>query len=273
MITAKMETITPEIAKKYLEKNTRNYRSLSKNTVDTYAEDMKIGKWEENGECIAFYENGDLFDGQHRLHAIVKSGVTLRMMVERGIPNSTTITDWGSARTINQWGRANGLVVSSTVQGMARAMVAGFGRNGCSKGKTSQYIEENYTDLREAEKLATVGRRHALGQRAPIAMVAFVARKLNLVNESIIKQFFSVFNTGSVSENEKRDPSAPLIASRTIITRYRSGSGGAMSAGQFSIVFQALMDYKKNTYRKKEYKEKDETIEWLRQARMMDGTL
>ena len=57
MIKTAVEKITPEKAKEYLRANTNNYRKLSRATVKKYAEDMKNGKWELNGESIVFSES------------------------------------------------------------------------------------------------------------------------------------------------------------------------------------------------------------------------
>ncbi len=79
--------ISPELAAEWLSKNTFN-RTLSRRSVDTYAADMRAGAWELTHQGIAFGADGVLVDGQHRLHAIVKAGVTIKMMVT-----------WGAART------------------------------------------------------------------------------------------------------------------------------------------------------------------------------
>ena len=68
-------TITPEYAKELLDYNKKN-RSLSKATVDRYAEDMRKDNWQQNGEAIKIDWDGNLIDGQHRLAACVKSGVS-----------------------------------------------------------------------------------------------------------------------------------------------------------------------------------------------------
>ena len=73
MITTKVEKITPELAREYLKKNTDNYRKLARGTVRNYAEDIKNGRWELNGETIVFAESGVLQDGQHRLAAIIQA--------------------------------------------------------------------------------------------------------------------------------------------------------------------------------------------------------
>jgi hypothetical protein len=81
-----MMTVTPELAKKWLaEKNNRN-RRISPPKVETYARDMAAGLWKiTHQNSIAFYKDGNLADGQHRLFAMVKSGVTLDLMVWFGI--------------------------------------------------------------------------------------------------------------------------------------------------------------------------------------------
>jgi hypothetical protein len=47
---------------------------------------MKRGYWALNHQPIAFDEEGNLLDGQHRLAAIVRSGKTIRMLVARNVP-------------------------------------------------------------------------------------------------------------------------------------------------------------------------------------------
>lgn len=79
-------TVTPELAQRWLsEKNKRN-RNLSKITVDAYVSDMQSGKWRNSHQnAIAFYKDGNLADGQHRLAAIAASGVSIDFMVWWGL--------------------------------------------------------------------------------------------------------------------------------------------------------------------------------------------
>lgn len=84
-----MMTVTPELAGRWIkEKNNRN-RPLSKSFVDAYALDMAKGRWKKTHQnSIAFYKDGNLADGQHRLHAIVQSGVSVECMVFWGLESS-----------------------------------------------------------------------------------------------------------------------------------------------------------------------------------------
>ena len=74
------------MAAEWLARNTFN-RNLSQHSVNRYASDMSAGNWTLTHQGIAFDDQGVLVDGQHRLAAIIKSGVDVRMMVT-----------WGAAR-------------------------------------------------------------------------------------------------------------------------------------------------------------------------------
>lgn len=69
-ITAKVETITPEIAKTMLGENVNN-RRISRDNVNLFAREIRNGEWRFNGEAIKFGKDGRLLDGQHRLLAVI----------------------------------------------------------------------------------------------------------------------------------------------------------------------------------------------------------
>lgn len=97
--TYELVNITPDMAAAWLKSNThnRNFRAV---VASAYAADMAAGAWLENGQSIRFATDGTLLDGQHRLTAIKDSGVTLRMIVVRNLPNDTQMTmDTGAKRT------------------------------------------------------------------------------------------------------------------------------------------------------------------------------
>jgi hypothetical protein len=50
-----LETVTPELAEHYLERNANNYRRLDEKTVRRYARDMTKGAWQDrHPQGIAF---------------------------------------------------------------------------------------------------------------------------------------------------------------------------------------------------------------------------
>lgn len=84
-VTHTTETISPEVAARMLKHNRHN-RKENPRRVAVLAADMEKGRWQENGEAgITFDWNGDIAGGQHTLLAVVKSGVTIRCRVTRGV--------------------------------------------------------------------------------------------------------------------------------------------------------------------------------------------
>src|SRR5258706_13354695 len=61
--------ITPDMATKWLEKNTMN-RTIRQSSVDNYASIIKRKKRKLNGHTIIIKDKGDDLDGQHWLSAV-----------------------------------------------------------------------------------------------------------------------------------------------------------------------------------------------------------
>ena len=101
--------VTPEIAKFWMEKNIRN-RTVNKDRVSKYAIEMKSGQWLDHHQGIAFYDDGTLADGQHRLLAVIESGMTINMVVAWGVPEeSGLMIDGHQQRKAHQAIKISGL--------------------------------------------------------------------------------------------------------------------------------------------------------------------
>lgn len=93
------ECITPDAAKAMLSGNVRN-RTIIASRVESYSTAMKRGEWRHTHQGIAFGADGTLYDGQHRLLAIVEANVPVTMFVVRGLPpNAREAIDTGSSRS------------------------------------------------------------------------------------------------------------------------------------------------------------------------------
>ncbi len=94
-----IENITPAVASTML-KNRPYQRRIRPATVGLYVYQMQKGLWRDTGEAIKIDTEGNLCDGQHRLTAIVESGVSLDMLVVRNIHASAfDAMDQGAPRT------------------------------------------------------------------------------------------------------------------------------------------------------------------------------
>lgn len=92
-------TITPELAATLLERNPHN-RPISRREVERLKRVLEAGQWAYNGEAIKLGHSGDLLDGQHRLQAIVESGVAADALVVADLEDRIFDTlDQGRKRT------------------------------------------------------------------------------------------------------------------------------------------------------------------------------
>lgn len=93
--------VTPDIARAWLKLHNTHNRPVSKNAVARYAADMVAGRWRHpTGEPLIFDSYNRLQQGQHRLHAVVQSGVTITFLVVRGAdPGDFAVIDTGLKRS------------------------------------------------------------------------------------------------------------------------------------------------------------------------------
>jgi hypothetical protein len=95
--------ITPAIAVNLLRRNRPGAnRKVDPATVFYYANQMERGQWQATGQPILVGSNGGLLDAQHRLYAVVVSGVTIKSFVVTDIepiPNLFAYIDNSRPRT------------------------------------------------------------------------------------------------------------------------------------------------------------------------------
>lgn len=148
--------ISPELAGRWLENNFRN-RPLQPDVVQAYARDMRAGVWVATHQGVAFNDRDELIDGQHRLHAIVAAGITVRMMVTFGLPakiegsEMTTMdcVDRGRTRSVAdqlkiQHGMKNGSIVAAVSASLA-AICSSERTRRLSVGQTLEIYREFQT--------------------------------------------------------------------------------------------------------------------------------
>ena len=92
-------TICPSMAATLL-KNNENNRAKSTYVVKNYAREMKLGRWNLTAEPIMVTESGELINGQHRLEAVIVSGMHIDFTVAT-VPDTSTfrVLDMGRKRS------------------------------------------------------------------------------------------------------------------------------------------------------------------------------
>jgi hypothetical protein len=116
--------VGPSLAALLLARNLANRIMVTKGAVRcvaSYAAAMKRGEWVLNGETLVLSSTGELNDGQHRLHAIIKAGVPAPMLIVFGIERETRHTvDQGVGRTpghiLSMYGEKNTNQLATALQ-------------------------------------------------------------------------------------------------------------------------------------------------------------
>jgi len=100
-ITSMTISITPELAQTLIGSNIKNNRKLNNQFVKQFAAAMLNGTWRFYNDPIHFDWDGFMNNGQHRLRAIIMSGVTSTFRVSIGYdPATCDDMDQGKIRTL-----------------------------------------------------------------------------------------------------------------------------------------------------------------------------
>lgn len=144
------EDITPEKANQWLENHNTKNRPLKMKHVERLASDMKERRWKKDGMPFRFDVDGNLLDGQHRLAAIAKSGITLRdQVIVRGLGRESFVSmDTGSKRSTADMLHIKGEMNYTTLSG-ALGIIADYLKHG-NIGKGSLATTQELLDTLEA---------------------------------------------------------------------------------------------------------------------------
>lgn len=92
--------ITPAMAKAMLEKNTSN-RRIDERAITKWYRLMLDNDWQVTHQGIAFFDDGTLADGQHRLLSIIRINRPITFLVAYDLPKSAAMAiDSGRKRSL-----------------------------------------------------------------------------------------------------------------------------------------------------------------------------
>lgn len=236
--------VTPELAALWLKNNDRN-RRLNDRLVDTYVRDMAALNWQLNGEAIKISVNGEVLDGQHRLAAVVKSGMTVMMLVVEDLPNEVQATmDSGRKRSVSDALHIQGEAYYSNLAAVIRRAWqwdngnTRFTSNPSPTASESHATLEKYPSLRRS---AEIGHRVSMAFRPVTATTAGTAHHLfSQRDPDATALFMAQLETGA-----DMSPGYPILALRDRFTndkllRKRVGIGEQMYA--FIRTWNAIRD-------------------------------
>lgn len=187
--------ITPEIATDWLETRGNN-RKVGQSIVDTYARDMKDGRWVFNGAPIQFDEEGKLLNGQHRLWAVIESGCSIDTVVQWNIPRSSQATidaghKWQLKDLLYMDGEKNTALLQAALRWVWRDEIGSIlSSRGMSNSQAQEVLSRHPGIRRSVDFTATV--RSAL---APAA-AAFLHYKIVENDPGKADEFFHRLSDG-----------------------------------------------------------------------------
>lgn len=145
-LSSTFQRIDPDQAKTWLDEHSHKNRPVSKAHVRTLAADLAAGRWKTTHQGIAFDTSDNLVDGQHRLWAIVESGVPAVLQVTRGVdPMAFEAIDQHRKRTAGQILAMEGIQRDAPrFAAMARALlVARYGHSRPTVTEGTQFALEH----------------------------------------------------------------------------------------------------------------------------------
>lgn len=199
-----MTEVTPAIAKEWLSKNVAN-RKLKTNKVDQFARDMASGNWQPTHQGIAFYEDGTLADGQHRLKAIVQADKPVLMLVTMNLSKSALMAvDMGTPREAHDIAKIGGYPdwINPATIAIVRALIGKL-HNTKVTASFSEIVSycNKYTDSICFAHLITSSRKRGL-TGAVISASYVCAIEAGLSKEKI-KRFAEIMYTGEIQKHEE----------------------------------------------------------------------
>lgn len=265
-----IELITPKLAEEYLTHNTHNYRKINLSDVKKMAEDMKDGKWEETPEPISFSPSGVLLNGQHRLSAIVKSGVPVTMVVARDVTgrvfdNQRKRTDAQYYRSLGIEGYA-GSKTAGCLAGMVLSNSLDFNAGGdISASSKGAYLAKNETEIDAIISAVSCGSKNHLSAKGAVCCAAWC---LFLQGESVenIHEFFNVVNTGFPIVG--KDCSSAIAFRNQLLKEKSNSQSRRCTAVDFSGTIRAFNDFKKGVIRRNAYQFDHKTTSYLQFAHL-----
>lgn len=171
-IKTELVFVTPEIAKKWLDRN-KNNRKLKKHRVSKLRLDLRNDRFKTTHQGVAFNCNGDLKDGQHRLTAIAEEGIGAWLMVTTGLQDDAIpVIDRGGSRSVQDNATMAGYSVTKNDISIAYVAMAAPGAIAHSSGTSEHAVLEFIEFHRDAFDAVRVTHKKYLSV-APV-MAAFM---------------------------------------------------------------------------------------------------
>lgn len=196
--------ISPEIAREMLTHNIANNRCINHNRVNFYADMMKAGKFKLTPDPIAFTKNGGLFNGQHRLHSIIKSGITVQMLVAYDCPEDAFLyLDSGQPRSTQQAMTLKGTKITKDESSSLNFLIKRSHNTPYIRNDmVDSFFEQHFDSMQTAIRICKTGAHNPICKKAYVFAAVWCALMCG-VPETILEKFCEVVNSGFYNSDEE----------------------------------------------------------------------
>ena len=176
--------------------NNDNFRKINKTEIEKYSNLIKNDDWKFNGDTIAFNLEGQLKDGQHRLSAIIKTGIPIKVIPV--IINSDMRTDnkrrTGFWHILEKEGKKHVNAYSASVRILIRYETGETEDAFCDRSATItlnkmyEFYEENPLLEDSINKTASIFK--SIKANVPHSILASIHYILSKKNSTMVDDFF-----------------------------------------------------------------------------------
>jgi len=222
--------VTPVLATNMISRNTSANRKIRERVVEEYARAMSEGRWLLTSQGISFSKDGLLDNGQHRLEAIIMSGITVPMTVAFGqTEEAFAVLDSGSRRRASDALRAVGFANEHIVAGIiARVINISNGKAGRSIRPTHDEIVDAASNDKFISDAARTGHRLGRGLRTTDVGIGLGAYYI-LAADRRPEEFFNRISNGVISGS--RDP-VKFLRESAMLGEFKGDAGIYQAAAQ-----------------------------------------
>lgn len=235
--------VTPEMAADWLEHRNTHNRRFKESAIQRYMDDLRAGRWKENGDTIRFDTAGILSDGQNRLEACRRTGIGFDTCVVTGLdPDAQATMDQGVKRSgadvlrLADTGMENATLTASIAAADIRrrkGTLADAFRQGGRNAKPTAGELIAHVDaeprLREAARRgARVGVRTA-GLLSPTC-AGFLWLVFDEIDSEDAAGFMNLFASGAGLEEDD-----PILTLRATLTRLNRNKGDQRERAAMTI--------------------------------------
>ena len=240
-------TITPAMAREMLAIPVRN-RRVRKSLTGVYAGDMTAQRWLPTPEAIILDTNGGVLDGQHRLSAVIETGIARPFLVISNVdPSLISVLGIGRSRSpadvLDIQGEANSQTLAAAAKILHNYLtvpdIYAWGRDEVLTAPAVLCVLAEHPELRDY-----VRRGRALGQRIYARPgVTVAALYLTCQEKSMEEQEQGWFHPLTTGAN--LPPGSPVLALRNLLARRRSDKarlrvhGGVNPRSQLALYLTA----------------------------------